>query len=84
MSLISERPFWDLGEADLDALALAPEAGPAVPPGYVAGVVENLAILQAHARILAAALTAMSAASAAGRPDQPWPGDPSPGEAFEP
>jgi hypothetical protein len=55
MTHASRWPFLDLGSPDLTALARA-----AVPglndPAHLANVVENLVILQGHARILNLAL----------------------------
>jgi hypothetical protein len=69
MTHASKWPFLDLGADDLAALATAANPGLA-DPARLASVVENLVILQGHARILARAL--------------PKEADATPAEAFVP
>jgi hypothetical protein len=64
MSLASKWPFLDLGADALVARARAANPGLA-DPAQLASVVENLVILQGHARILARALPEVADASAA-------------------
>ncbi len=56
MNLASERPFWDLAEAEIPDFARSAPGFP-IPPQYLGGVVDNLLVLVGHARIVAAALT---------------------------
>jgi hypothetical protein len=55
MPVASKWPFLDLGADDLAAGARAANPGLA-DPAQLASVVENLVILQGHARIVARAL----------------------------
>ena len=66
MTPASERAFCDFGDDDLHALAQS--AGPALatPSEHLAAVEDNLRIVLAHARIVAAALPA-------GEPGRPAP-----------
>jgi hypothetical protein len=67
--LWSDRPFWELDDGEVRAMALSPEVAPDVPVKYLPAVVENLLILQGHARILAAA---MGTAAGSARPGKPF------------
>ena len=70
MTFPAKRSFWDLTEAEMDALAGAADTAVPIPRQYQAGVAENLKVLLGHARILVAAL--------------PEDGRAAPAEPFEP
>ena len=65
----SDRPFWELDDGEMRALALSPDIAPDVPAKYLAAVVENLIVLQSHARVLAAA---MGPEARSARPSKPF------------
>jgi hypothetical protein len=63
------KPFVDLQPADIAALASHSEAG--IRPDYLAAVIDNLRVLQDHARIVAAALAGAQASDAAAQAFEP-------------
>jgi hypothetical protein len=55
MTVGPAKPFWDLDESDLGALARTLAGRLSIPPADLPNVQENLRVLVEHARIVAAA-----------------------------
>lgn len=54
----AHETFLDLQGAELAEFARRAGSEMGLPPGYLANVIENLSLLQGHARLMAAALQA--------------------------
>jgi hypothetical protein len=68
MNPLAGQQFLELGEAELLAYASEAAAPVTIPGAYLAGVAENLRVLQVHGRIVAAALDAGETRSPPGAP----------------